>query len=150
MPDKIDLNLVLERMMQAMRIPNYKELLIGDQPDPMGEQMAMLEMAERQAKIDKLKADTTVRNGEGQFSAVQTAKEIVMNPAIVPVSDELLLSAGYQDANGAPLANVPQIPPEQMTPVVQNTDPRFPANPASPGVGQLQGMETTANDSGVM
>jgi hypothetical protein len=89
---------------------------------------------------------------------------VVMNQAILPTSDELLLSAGYVDSNGPPIAENPQSMMQQpVMPPEQNTSPGFPANVqspeeeaieepampgamASPGIGLNQGIETARMD----
>ena len=146
-PDRINVEKAIERMLIAMRIPDYEELIMSQQANPMADALQQLQVEELSAKVDKIKAEATVKNIEGQFSAVQAAQTIAMTPAITPIADELLLSAGYQDANGAPLATQPAAPMMPEQPMPQNTDPRFPANTTSPATGMMKGIETQEMDS---
>ena len=100
-------------------------------PDPLTEAKAAL--ARAQALLAKA---TAVNKGvEGMYSATQAANLMAQNPAIAPVADALLLSAGMQDANEAPL--VPEVQASSV-PVPTNTNPLTPPNPA---VGINEGIE---------
>jgi hypothetical protein len=142
-----------------------------NKPDPMQQAMMeqqavmmQLQVQELQGKIDKLTAETADINVKTQFSAMQTAGQIVQMPQIVPVGDELMKSAGYKDANGTPSTQVPQ-GMEQQAPdmqqdqmIQQNTSPGSPAlpndgmpqdpnqpqqiDPQSAAQGMNQGIET--------
>lgn len=125
---------------------------------------------------DKVGNANAVKQGtEAQFSAMQTAEVIAAVPAVAPIADELMKAAGYvrptpagvdpnfpqpgmSDPNlgikdvankrtgmvftpgdaTAPLAP-PPVPPPSTT--------LRPAGPATPGVGERQGIETTRPDS---
>lgn len=111
-------------------------------PDPLTE----AEIALKQAQADKLRAEKTAKKVETIFSGVQTGQLIAMNPAISSPADAILRSGGYEDEDAAPIvpavaAGTPAMPP------IENTDPRFPANPQNPAVGMKQGIETVAADS---
>ena len=142
-----------------------------NKPDPMQQAMMeqqavmmQLQVQELQGKIDKLTAETADINVKTQFSAMQTAGQIVQMPQIVPVGDELMKSAGYKDANGTPSTVAPQ-GMEQQQPdmqqdqmLQQNTSPGSPAlpedgmpqdpnqpqqaDPQSAAQGMNQGIET--------
>lgn len=94
------------------------------------------------AETRKVEADAVNTAVESQFSAIQTAATIALQPATSSLADALLLSAGYEDQNAAPivpqydgtLLSVPDLP--------NNTNPLTPANPANPGVGINAGIET--------
>lgn len=96
-----------------------------------------------EAQGRKMDADTTARNVEAQYSAIQTAQVISTMPATSGLADQLLRSAGYIDHDAAPI--VPQAPPGMPTglPVPANTNPMTPANP---GVGLMDGIETARPD----
>ncbi len=108
------------------------------QLNPLDQAKADLLAAQTQKElknVDKIVADTAGVNVKAQFEAIQTGAQVLMNPGIVPVSDELLKSAGYKDHNGAPLVNMPQQqqqPQQVIDNVPQNTHPQFPANPPQP------------------
>ncbi|WP_034765304.1 portal protein [Chrysiogenes arsenatis] len=98
------------------------------------------------AQAEKTRADAVAKSVEAQYSAMQSAMVIAGMPQVVPVADALLLSAGFQDKDQAPI--VPQIAGDmggQMIDAPQNTNPLTPANP---GVGINQGIRTPENDGG--
>lgn len=138
----------------------------AQQAAEMQERMAQLQEELLQAKIDLTKAqidkvdkDASLANAnkvvkmvEALYSGMQTAQVAVTVPGVAPVADAIVKSAGFIDQDQAPVYPVAQrqepIPPAAV-PEHQNTDPRFPANPDSPGVGMMHGIETQRND-GVM
>ena len=109
--------------------------------DPTLEAKAAL-MKSQAAKAD---ADTTARNVEAQYSAIQTAQVIATTPQTSVLADGLLKSAGYIDRDAAPI--VPQLPPgmaaQPPMDMPTNTNPMTPANP---GVGLMDGIETPTAD----
>jgi hypothetical protein len=116
------------------------------QPDPLADAKAAL----LAAQTDKAVADTTAKNVEAQFSAIQTAQVIATTPATSSLADTLLKSAGYVDKDGGTI--VPEAPggmpvdPSLAQPV-ENTHPTFPANPGNPAAGMNTGIDTPADDS---
>ena len=94
-------------------------------PDPTID--AKVKLIEAQTR--KTEAETTTKNVEGMFSATSAANQIALMPAIAPLADAMLLSAGFKDANAAP--GIPGVP--EGTPALeglpQNTSPNFPPNP---------------------
>jgi hypothetical protein len=68
-----------------------------------------------------------------------------MNPAIAPMADSMLLSAGMKDQDAAPI--IPAAPAGVVATegIPQNTSPLFPANPA---VGLNDGIEGGEIDQG--
>jgi len=92
------------------------------------------------AQIKKLIAETVGKNVESFFSGTNAANQVAMQPAIAPMADQMLLSAGFVDANAAPI--IPP-PPPGVDPIdaPQNTSPNFPPNP---NVGIDAGIETGA------
>jgi hypothetical protein len=79
----------------------------------------------------------------GMFSATQAANQIAAVPAVAPLADALLKSAGFVDRDAGPI--VPQVPeglvaadPAAMP---QNTSPNFPARPGAPDIGVDAGIE---------
>lgn len=117
------------------------EILANMQPapaDPTLEAKARL----MDAQAEKAMADTVSKRVETQYSGIQTAQVIATTPATSPIADSLLLSAGYEDSNAAPI--IPEAPAGlPAAPMLENTNPLTPANP---GVGLNQGIETPAND----
>ena len=85
-------------------------------------------------------AETAGKNVESYFSATNAANQIAMQPAIAPMADAMLLSAGIIDANAAPM--IPSVPAGVVPlDVPSNTSPNFPPNP---DVGLTEGIETGA------
>lgn len=78
-------------------------------------------------------------NVQAIFGATNAGQKIAMDPRISPLADELLLSAGYEDANGTPLT-----PPAQPLaingplPPDMNTSPNFPPQADQ---GAMMGIE---------
>jgi hypothetical protein len=105
-----------------------------------------LDLALKQAQINKTKADATKYNTETLYSGMQAGQLAVQIPGILPVSDSLLASAGFIDNNGSPLAIPTQSLPMQGVALPQNTSPLFPSKPSSPLNGINQGIETVASD----
>lgn len=152
------------KMLEAMRIAGYEDLLIPESTEATAEDKG-IELANNKivAETEKLKVESVNKAIEGQYSSLQAAQGIVTMPQVVPVADELLLSAGYEDKNGPPLAAMPglpdvdpitgaPVPPEQVQggenfmPGNPNTNPMTPANPLNPAVGVNAGIETLEND----
>lgn len=101
---------------------------------------AEAEAALKAAMARKADADAIAKNVEAQFSAIQTAQAIVVTPQAAALADALLRSAGYKDADAAPI--VPEAPAGMAPPpgadlIPQNTHPLTPANP---DVGMTRGL----------
>jgi hypothetical protein len=126
----------------------------------------MREIEQRQPLVDaqvaKTRSESVNKNVEGQFGAIQTAQTITAIPQTAPLADMLLRSAGYQDADAAPIMPAAPAPvvgampaqegrpadlapeqiaaiqreqpatPRQVLGIRRNTSPQFPANPAMP------------------
>jgi hypothetical protein len=87
------------------------------------------ETALLEARRKKELAGATNTNIQAAFGATNAARTIATIPGIAPLADELLLSAGYQDANGGELIPQPQAPAPAAiaSPVpTTNTSPNFP------------------------
>ncbi len=111
----------------------------NDKADPTLEAKATL-LAAQARKMD---ADTTARNVEAQYSAIQTAQVIATTPATSGLADSLLKSAGYVDHDAGPI--VPQAPAGMPVPPAMPTNTN-PMTPANPGVGLMDGIETQRAD----
>ncbi|MGB4967051.1 MAG: hypothetical protein WBO35_02500 [Candidatus Saccharimonadales bacterium] len=104
--------------------------------DPMAEAKAAL----LKAQTRKAEADAVNKSVEGMFSATSAANQIALQPTIAPMADQMLVSAGFQDANAAPA--IPNAPVgAQGVQMPENTNPLTPTNPA---VGMDAGIETGA------
>ncbi len=79
------------------------------------------EVSRIMAEASRVSADAMAKKVGAAYSAMQAAGVAVTSPHIAPAADAILQSAGWQDANGAPMPeNVgtdvqqqPAIPPEQ-------------------------------------
>ncbi len=96
------------------------------------------------ATVEKLRAEALrTRNEavnksvEAMYSAAQTGAEIAIMPAVAPLADTLLRSAGFVDQDPPPI--IPQnVAPLALPELPANTNPLTPANPA---VGMNEGLE---------
>jgi hypothetical protein len=167
----VDRKYLLTQIAKNLEIDVEKALPdeMPENPQQQGQQESALDLARAKllaVQAEKTAAETTDIKVKSQFSAVQTAGQVVMNTSILPVSDSLLESAGYVDANGPPLAEnpiepIPQQQPDMQMPV--NTHPNMPANVqspqeeaieepvmpgamASPAINLNQGIETARMD----
>jgi len=148
-PDKVNTEEAIRTMLQAIRVPNYEELMkINESITQQQQKMGELDIAIKQAELDKLKAQQklidaqrTESSMKGIFAAQQAAQVVLsaINPVqLSQVADELYISAGGTDANGLPLGAPEQVAnamngtaptqPQDAT-IPQNTSPMFPANP---------------------
>jgi len=94
------------------------------------------------AQTKKTEAETVNAGVTGMFSATQAANQIATVPAVAPLADALLRSAGFVDRDAAPIVpNAPEGMPT-LPGMPQNTSPNFPAVPATPDVGVNAGIES--------
>jgi hypothetical protein len=110
-------------------------------------------------------AAAAVKKGvEAAFAAMQAGEVIAAIPAVAPIADKVMEAAGYQAPAGGQDPNFPQpiqAAPEigvndikdrrtgtQFTPgAAGDTTPMTPAAPATPGEGEMRGIETREADS---
>ena len=106
-------------------------------PDPTLE--AKVKLIEAQTR--KTDAETTTKNVEAMFSATSAANQIALMPSIAQPADQMLMSAGFKDANAAP--GIPGMPPDaQGVPgLPENTSPNFPPRIPQPDSGINAGIE---------
>jgi len=113
----------------------------------------------KQAQAEKAKADMVASTVQAQYQAIQTAATVATTPAVAPLADSILKSAGFEDKDAPPIipgaeaaiagaANPgPEIPTPPGTPGVgRNTSPAFPPQPPSPAIGIGRGGETQATE----
>lgn len=144
-PTILDVKEACSRLLLAMRVQNHEELFTKDNAASAMQQKAQeLAMQKVQVEIDKTIAETAHTNVQTQFESIQTGVQVLASPPVVPVSDSLLESAGYKDANGEPVAAVNQTQPQQIdTGIAKNTSPQFPKPPdeAQPEQPEQQSMQ---------
>ena len=162
---------ILRKLAQSMHI-SPDDIVLSDeeiaknqaaqaQQQALQAQQVQLALAELQAKVDKLRAETTAKNVDAAYAGMQAGQLVAGMPALAPVADEILKSAGFVDHNGFPVAG--QLPadglPTQALPATGNTSPMFPGRPedglteAMPmrpeqvsRPGAMVGIETPVND----
>lgn len=99
------------------------------------------QVAEAQAKGEKLSAEGLAKRLESMYMAAQAAQVAVQIPGAMPVADQLLKSAGFQEMPGdAPAVQIP--PGAQQQAAQPGADPNQPQiPPAQQGDGALAGHE---------
>lgn len=88
----------------------------------LAEQRLIAELDEIIAKVEKLRADArlskanaTGANVGAMNAATEAGERVAVNPAIAPVADELLNSAGFEDQNAPPIVPQPAAAPAYLT-----------------------------------
>lgn len=111
-------------------------------------QMAQLDaqIREAQAKGGKLEADKLKTTLESLYVAMQSAQVIAQMPAVTPVADELLKSAGFKDQNPG-MPPVPAAAAPAAEPALADQDQMLPPGAAT---GAMTGIETVAPDGVVL
>lgn len=160
LPDKVDPNVVsLQNMVRELQDQLAKK---------MPPEIIAATVKKMEAETGRIKAQTVKEGVESEFSAIQTAEVITAVPAVAPVADRIMQSAGYLPPNPPGVdPNLPQPPGAgtvtllpvnnrrtgaQIQPgpgIPQNTHPNLPANPqppASPAIGAAKGIETARAD----
>ena len=138
-----------------------QELLKGQRYDPRRVQYSPEEHAQQiasqqktdspadQAKVELNKAQTlktiaemAETNVNAMYGATNAANLIASNPAIAPVADKMLGTAGQVDHDKAPFIDPPAAgtPAEQGLP--ENTSPNFPPRLPSANAGLHAGIES--------
>jgi len=157
----VDRKYLLTEIAKSMEIDTTKA--VPDQmpqeelPEEQGEQVSVLDQAKAdliRAQIDKTVAETANTNVKSNFALIDVGTKVVeaasMAPAIITVADEIGKSSGLVDANGLPLANLPQVSQPQT---VAGADlPQFdantsPQNPSIPnGMNEQPSMPVQSSD----
>lgn len=125
------------------------EATAGAQTTPLDDAKTSLANAQAllvQAQTVKAQADAVNSDVTAMFSATQAANQIAAVPAIAPLADALLKSAGFVDKDAAPIVpNAPSglVPAIDAMPPMPgaNTSPNSPAVPATPDIGVNKGIE---------
>lgn len=119
------------------------------QTDPLAEAKAGTEQAKQEqlrasaaqstAQTKLLEAEAVNQNVTAMYSATRAAAEVAAMPQIASVSDELLRSAGFIDADAPPI--VPSIPEGAQIPAPPASESTHPLTPPHPDVGVNAGIE---------
>ncbi len=93
--------------------------------DPVAEAEAKL----KESQARKADNEAVSKAIEAQFSAIKTAREIVLTPQTAAIADALLRSGGFKDQDAPPI--VPETPPglDPGPAEAENSHPMFPPNP---------------------
>jgi hypothetical protein len=110
----------------------------ADKTDPVTE----AEVALKLAQARQIAQAGVAKAIEAQFSAIKTAREIVLTPDTARIADALLRSGGFKDADAAPI--VPEAPAgSQMPPGAVGPENSHPMFPPHPDTGLETGMTST-------
>lgn len=134
-------NQVMEMRKVGINLPDHLAIkysnltdkgdLVKQMEEPQQNPLQDAEIAVKQAQAAKLAAETVNKSVESQFSATTAANLVAATPAIAPLADAMLRSAGYQDQDAAPIVPTPIAPiaPDATAAPDQNTHPLSPPNP---------------------
>jgi len=116
-----------------------------DEAEQLEKDRQVAEIDNLRAKTDDINASRVKKGVESSYAAMQAGQVIATMPAVAPIADEVMKGAGYQDPSPAgadPNFPVPPVQPQQMD-FPGNTNPVM---PATPGVGEMAGIETMRPD----
>jgi len=86
------------------------------------------------SQIEKLVAEKVTTAISAIYSSIQAGVEIATIPAVAPIADQILKSAGFVDANLPPIVDQGALVQQQPIMPPQDTSPMYPAQPQQPGV----------------
>lgn len=167
MADIPNKQIILQRIRQITGMQDPDEPPTQEQQAAKAQQDALAQ-AQQEAQMAQLQADIAKSNAQGEsldadrlkkiiesaYVAIQASQVIAQQPAVTPVADELLKSAGFKDMNPG-MPPVPQNPiaPQQMQQEVQPQvmqEQAMPEQIPEPQMtdGAMAGSETmTGNDN---
>jgi hypothetical protein len=142
-PQLYDLEEANRRILVAMRIDDVDSLLKPQQPDPIAQAKAELEVKELEAKIKKLIADSEnvgassiSTNVKSLYESMQVAQGVVTMPQLVALIDSISKSCGFVDKDGEGITGkIPEFVPE---PTIQPDPQTNPLSPQSPNDAEMQ------------
>ena len=108
-------------------------------------ELAEVKVANEKAKAEKTDAERLAKMIEAMYSAMQAGQIVATIPQVAPVADELLASAGYQDAV-VPQPKRPVAQPINEQQQTNQPQPQPQPQPPSPAIGLNRGIETVGND----
>lgn len=133
--------------------PTPEELSAQQEADRKKSEAEQLEVDRLIAELENLRAKTkdlvagAVKKGtETAYAAMQAGQVIATMPAVAPIADEVMKSAGYQNPN--PVGADPNfpVPPESMPQQIDFPTNTSPMLPATAGTGEMAGIETQRAD----
>jgi hypothetical protein len=162
--------IIMPHMMALSDVPNKDDILAAlkkaDEQPSKDQQEIELKVKEldiklrlAEAQIKQLEAQGVKTMVEAEYAAMQGAGQVVVQPAITPVADEILINAGYQQPQ--PAGQDPGFSEQNIQPapidananaqaqaqagqqaLPTNLHPNMPVPPASPNMGAMGGIET--------
>ena len=158
--------IMMPYLFQLMDVPNRQQIIEAIKnidATPTQEQIQQqiqqaVQDALQKAQIDLKNRDLDIKERgvnsqavkvgvEAAYAAMQAGQVIAQMPQVAPIADAVMQSAGYQASNPAgvdpnyPHPNV-AVPPVQQS----NPNPILPAPSATPGIGEMRGIETQRPD----
>lgn len=112
-------------------------------------ELVAAQVAKLHADADNATANKVKIGVESAYAAMQAAQVVAQMPQVAPIADVVMQAAGYQHPTPDGVdPNYPQpqgiaAPPVDMP---TNTHPMLPADPATPGTGEMAGIETQRAD----
>ena len=92
-----------------------------------------------QANTELIKAEAVNTNVTAMYSATRAGAEVASMPAVAPIADELLKSAGFEDKDAPPI--VPSVPAGAQLAAPPPSESTHPLTPPHPDVGVDAGIE---------
>lgn len=149
-PFKRDLVEALRKAGEVEEPAAVEKRVRADVANELKQQELDLKRTRTDADIREIEARAVQIGVQAAYSAMQAGAQVAQMPAIAPVADVIMQSAGYQRPNPAgvdPNYPVPSALPAEpvaapaMPPVTNNTSPAFPPVP-SHGESPMTGIET--------
>lgn len=131
-------------VLRYSNLADKSEIIDRMSATPNSDPVADAKAALAQAQATLAAANATAKNVEALFSAIRTAQIITQMPAVSPIADTIVKSAGFKDADAAPIYGEPgqaqnAAATGEVTPPPNNTHPATPDNPQR---GMDAGIET--------
>lgn len=102
------------------------------------------ELRNLKAKTDDLIAARVKKGVESAYAAMQAGQVIAAMPEVAPIADVVMAESGHKSAHGDdPNFPVPDVAHPPQVAFHGNTNP---AMPATPGIGEMHGIETPEPD----
>lgn len=131
---KLGLSIPDDVVLRYSNLADKTEIIDRMNQQPKGDPVAEAKAALAQAQATLAAANATSKNVEALFSAIRTAQIITQMPAVTPIADTIAKSAGFKDADPAPIYGQPAQAESaaesgQVQPPPANTHPATPDNP---------------------
>lgn len=139
---KLGLSIPDDVVLRYSNLADKAEIIDRMQAEPKGNPVDEAKAALAQAQATLAAANATAKNVEALFSAIRTAQIITQMPAVSPIADTIAKSAGFKDADAAPIFAQPgQAETAAATGVAPPPTNTHPATPDNPERGMDTGIE---------